>query len=171
MSDTYTTPAQDAARIRKTLKGCGISQRQVSVRARSYSMGSSIDVTINDPTVDIREVRNVAQAAEKIDRDERTGEILCGGNRFLSVDYGPKACAAFAAANADLCAKVIAIAATLEPDTGLDVADGVIVMRRGWQFQLEQTECGGVRCWLPEVRSMKAEHVAAAFLHLRGGGK
>lgn len=109
MSYTYQSPAEAAAEIRGKLKALyGITSRQVSVRAKSFSMGSSLDVTINDPAVDIREVRNVADSKEKIDRD-MYGEILSGGNHYLDVRYGDKAAEAFAAANADAIAKLVEV--------------------------------------------------------------
>jgi copper chaperone CopZ len=108
MNTKYQSPAEAAAEIRGKLKKLyGITSRQVSVRCASFSMGSSLDVTINDPAVDIREVRNVADSKEKISRCEMTGEILSGGNRYLDVRYGKKAAEAFAAANAEALAKLV----------------------------------------------------------------
>lgn len=101
-----TTAAQDAARIRSVLKKQGISQRQVSIRSES----GSISIQIHDPAVDIREVRNVAASSEKVDRDAYTGEILCGGNRFLHVSYSDKAAEVFADQVADLIAAIISSA-------------------------------------------------------------
>jgi len=78
---TYTTPAQDAARIRSTLKKMGVGQKKVSVRSSS----GSISIEIHDPTVDIKEVKNVSASSESIRYCEATGEILCGGNRFVFI--------------------------------------------------------------------------------------
>ena len=83
----YTTCADDAAAIRAALKAKGWGRGRVSVRARSYSMGSSIDVEILDPTIRIADVRAIAETKERIDRDAYTGEILCGANRFVFVKY------------------------------------------------------------------------------------
>jgi hypothetical protein len=81
----YTTPAEDAAQIRAAYKRHGWSSKDISVRARSYSMGSSIDVVVKRPGIPLAVVKGIAETCEKIDRCEITGEILSGGNRFVSV--------------------------------------------------------------------------------------
>ena len=85
MSD-WVPVAVAAKRIRDALKAKGWGRRHVSVRAKSYSMGSSISVTILDVSVPRAEVETVANGEEHVDRDEQ-GEILSGGNRFVFVDY------------------------------------------------------------------------------------
>lgn len=88
----YTTPAEDAKKIREALKARGWNQRDVSVRARSYSMGSSIDVTIKTARPDHGEVEALARGiAERISRCESTGDILGGGNRFVNVSVSDAA--------------------------------------------------------------------------------
>lgn len=82
--------AEAAGRIRAALKARGWGPRQVSVRSRSYSMGSSIDVAILGLAVPFAEVARIAKEEERVDRDDR-GEILSGGNRFVSVDHDPLA--------------------------------------------------------------------------------
>lgn len=83
----YTTPAEDAAEIRKAYKARGWNSRDVSVRAEQFSMGSSINVTIKDPRVDWREAERIAEGKERIARCEITGEILSGGNRYVHVRH------------------------------------------------------------------------------------
>jgi hypothetical protein len=81
-----------AAQIRQTLKKShGWSSRQVSVRAEYFSMGSSIDVTVKDPTIPLPVVKAIAEGAESIRRCEASGEILSGGNRYVSVKYSHEA--------------------------------------------------------------------------------
>lgn len=75
-----------AAEIRKELKAKGWNTRQVSVRTHLYSMGSSIYVTIKNPAIPLNEVKAIANAHERIDRDQ-FGDILSGGNRFVFVKY------------------------------------------------------------------------------------
>jgi len=91
------TTTQAAAAIRKDLKGHGWSGRKVSIRAEYYSLGSSIRVVIKDAGVDVGLVKSIAEAHEIIHRDERTGEILGGGNRFVDVSVS-SACRAELAA-------------------------------------------------------------------------
>jgi hypothetical protein len=83
--------AQSAAEIRAALKGLGLSSRQVSVRASNFSLGSSIDVRINDPDVPLSRVSEIAKQHEHVRHCEITGEILGGGNRYVSVEYSADA--------------------------------------------------------------------------------
>jgi hypothetical protein len=87
MTHTYTTAAQDAATIRQALKAKGITSRDVSVRAESFSMGSAIRVVIKSPRVALGLVETIANQHESIDRCPITGDILAGGNRYVSVNY------------------------------------------------------------------------------------
>ena len=62
---------------------------EVSVR----SSAGSLRVTIKDPSVKRAIVEAIASPHEHIDRDERTGDILRGGNTFLTVEYSDEALA------------------------------------------------------------------------------
>lgn len=88
--------AAAANRIRTELKALfGWTSRDVSVRADSYSMGSTIRVTIKTARVIAAEVERIANSEEDVRRDH-TGEILCGGNRFVDVSYSDELMAALA---------------------------------------------------------------------------
>lgn len=76
-----------AKEIRKELKNMGINARMVSVTTRDAGYEERIDIKIKSPAVDIEKVKAVALHFEEIDRDERTGEILAGGNTFVFVRY------------------------------------------------------------------------------------
>ena len=79
---------EHAAEIRKELKTKhGWTSRQVSVRAEYFSMGSAIRVTIKDANVIPSIVEAVANRAEDISRCSYTGEILSGGNRYVTISY------------------------------------------------------------------------------------
>jgi hypothetical protein len=83
---------EHAAQIRQTLKKShGWTSRQVSIRAEYFSMGSSIDVIVKDPAIPLPAVKAVAEDAESIRRCEISGEILGGGNRYVSVRYSHEA--------------------------------------------------------------------------------
>ena len=73
-------------KIVAAIKALGYNQRQVSVRERGGTMSYSFYVTIRDPKVDFDAVEKAAMAHEDIDRDQYTGEILCGGNTFIHVE-------------------------------------------------------------------------------------
>lgn len=87
MTSTWTSAAEDAAKIRAALKAQGITSRQVSVKSESFSMGSSIDITIKVPGISKSRVEEIANNYERISRDDATGEILSGGNRYVTVNF------------------------------------------------------------------------------------
>lgn len=85
---TYTTAAEDAAKIRAELKRVrGWTSSQISVKSDSYSMGSSIDVTIKAAGIKLAVVKEIAKEFERVRRCEYSGEILSGGNRYVSVKF------------------------------------------------------------------------------------
>ena len=88
---TYMTTEEAAQAVRTALKAKGLNARAVSVRKEYFSLGSSIEITIRDPSVSLRDVKSIAASAERIHRCEITGEILGGGNRYVSVRYSDEA--------------------------------------------------------------------------------
>jgi hypothetical protein len=80
--------------IRQALKAAGVAARAVSVRARR---GEGISVLINSAEVKKALVESIARPFESISRDHYSGEILCGGNTFVSVEYTDEALAALKA--------------------------------------------------------------------------
>lgn len=88
MTKTYATAADTARTIRTAIKKeLGYTSKQVSVRCSNFSMGSSVDVRIKVRGIDVEAVDAIAKRDEKIHRCERTGEILSGGNRYISTSY------------------------------------------------------------------------------------
>lgn len=150
MAQTYPGSTTDhAAQLRAALKARGWTGRDVSVRADSYSMGSSIRVVIKNPAVPLAAVQALAQAHERVDRDQ-WGEILSGGNRFVDVSYSPEALAALA--DRQLLA-VFSAAARLDShgrDTRVLEAigeTGYLLGRgyHGWGYSLYHTDRGHVQ--------------------------
>lgn len=81
--------ASEAKTIRDDLKSeLGLNRTKVSVRSPHYC---SVNVLIHDPKVKLEEVEAIAKRQESIDRCEHTGEIMQGGNTFISVGYSDKA--------------------------------------------------------------------------------
>ncbi len=82
-----------AARIRRNLKKVDKTwnAKKISVRTRLYSMGSSIDVTIKDATVNFAAVRDIAESEQVVRTCEYSGDILGGGNLFIHVDFAKEA--------------------------------------------------------------------------------
>lgn len=96
------TTTEHAAFIRRELKRRhGWNSRQVSVRARYFSLGSSIDVEVKDAAVSLAAVKAIAEPHEQIHRCEITGEILGGGNTYLDVGYSSEALKILARRHAD----------------------------------------------------------------------
>lgn len=68
------------------LKMNGID-KGVTVRHKWFSGGDSFDLTIRSPYIDKRKVETIAKQYQDYDVDERTGEILLGGNTYVFADY------------------------------------------------------------------------------------
>ncbi|MDW3953372.1 hypothetical protein [Staphylococcus equorum] len=77
--------ATDIAKdIRQGLKkDLGLNRNHVSVKTYGNEM---VVVEIKKEDVDEKEVQQYASQFEEIERDERTYEILCGGNTFVHVE-------------------------------------------------------------------------------------
>lgn len=73
--------------ITAELKESGYNSRKVSVSVKDAGWSTKIDITIKDPTVNAHEIEAIVNKRESIDRDERTGEILAGGNTYVFVSY------------------------------------------------------------------------------------
>ncbi len=97
MEEKYIGTTERAAIIRAELKAKKWTARDISVRASSFSMGSSITVTIKNADIPIAAVKEIADKHESISRCQLTGDILSGGNRYLHVGYSTEAREVFAA--------------------------------------------------------------------------
>lgn len=96
---THLTAAQ---KIRRALKmTLSVTARQVSVRDTSSSVDTSVTISIKDGSVSLREVREVAERFQVVRVDELVGDILGGGNTFVSVDYTQEALLARGAEHVD----------------------------------------------------------------------
>ncbi len=86
------TTKEAAALIRKRLRSeLGAKRGDVSVRCSHYSGGSSIYVRINNADIRIADVKRIANDAQQIHRCEISGDILGGGNRYVSVEHASDA--------------------------------------------------------------------------------
>lgn len=72
--------------LRTALKSAGYSSRKVTVRDRGGSLETSLLVTIRSADVSLSAVTAIAAPFENIHRDGY-GEILGGGNTFVTVEY------------------------------------------------------------------------------------
>lgn len=73
--------------IRELLKKEGFKRTDISVRNVRCTMDTIVDVTIKNPYINRKQVDDLLKHFRDIDRDERTGEILSGGNTFVSVEW------------------------------------------------------------------------------------
>ena len=80
------TSTEKAKAIRAALKEAGITSKQVSVRHRYCGYSSSYHITIKDCNVSELQIKDICKRFESVDCDERTGEILEGGNDYIFVD-------------------------------------------------------------------------------------
>lgn len=80
-----------AIRAAQELKSkLGYNQRQVSIRYKLAGYSDSLYFTIRDiKNVNINKVEEFANKFKSVDYDEKTGEILAGGNTyvFVKIDY------------------------------------------------------------------------------------
>lgn len=77
------TDNERLAAIRKELKEHGYNNRRVGVTYDGYA----IRLTIKELAIEMKEIESIAMKYESYSRDERTGEILSGGNTFVIVNY------------------------------------------------------------------------------------
>lgn len=76
--------------IVQALGELGYNSRQVSVRKKRCTHSWDYIVTINDPAVNPFAVDQAVTQFESVRRDEATGDMLQGGNTFVSVQYAPQ---------------------------------------------------------------------------------
>ncbi len=90
MTNPNATPAQI---LRAALKTAGFNSRRVTVRQDL----STLRVTVRDAGVSLSTVKAIADRFRSVRHCHATGEILCGGNTFVDVDYLPEFVAPVAA--------------------------------------------------------------------------
>ena len=73
--------------IRKDLKAAGFAAKDISVRVSYVTYDTSVRVTVKNPLVRLSEVEKIVKKYDEIDWDERTGEILAGGNTYVHCQY------------------------------------------------------------------------------------
>lgn len=125
-----TTTKEHAAEIRKAFKAKGWNAKMVSVRMHQYSMGSSIYVSIKHPSIPPEVARKIAEAHQRVDRCEMTGEILSGGNMFVFVETTDEVQAQLAAPYVDAIRKALAElkqTAKDHPNLHAEIVDGFTV--------------------------------------------
>jgi len=127
---------EKAQEIRNELKTLGYGRKQVSVRSRPVTYSSAIDVTVKALGVDIEKVEEIANKAKSVRYCEVSGEVLMGGNTYVSVQYAHELDEAFAELAKDL---------DFESKHDVKVTDDILASwdeQRGWQFWKMHGSCG-----------------------------
>lgn len=78
-------PVGDA--MRDALKKAGYKRNQVSVSKGRGGYEIVYHVTVKDLMVPIEKIEKIVKKFQSVDWDERTGEILAGGNTMIFVEY------------------------------------------------------------------------------------
>lgn len=73
--------------LKQYFKENGIETKNISIRHSYFGYSDGFDVTIKDISISRKKVEHLLKKYESIDRDERTGEILAGGNTYIQVSY------------------------------------------------------------------------------------
>lgn len=79
------TSTEKAKAIRTALKEAGFNQKQINVKKQFGGYSVAFYVTIRDANIDKSTIENIVNKFKSIDYDERTGEILEGGNDYVFV--------------------------------------------------------------------------------------
>ena len=77
--------------IRDALKKAGWKRSEVTVAKGRGGYDAVYHVTVKNLKLPIENVEKVAKKFEKLDWDDRTGELLAGGNTVIFVEYDWKA--------------------------------------------------------------------------------
>jgi len=73
--------------IRQDIKSeLGYNSRQVSVRENPGGLSTSITVRLKQPGLDFDQIEKITERHVHVDRCERSGEILGGGNTYVFVE-------------------------------------------------------------------------------------
>lgn len=156
--------ATEAKIIREELKKeLGLNRTKVSVRSPHWG---SIIVKIHDPSVDFAEVEKIAKRQESIDRCAASGEILQGGNTFVSVKHSEKAIDIVLAERAKEIEDIQNATVELKQQKSFDgkTIAGHTIMKRGigWVMTKEGEELGTAAWFNPERPSTIAAALLAA---------
>lgn len=151
----YKSTTDHAAEIRAAYKARGWSNRKVSVRAEYFSLGSSIHVEIKHPEVDETEATRIAEEAESIRRCEITGEILSGGNRYVSVSHSPECEKAMAAPYVEAVEEALRTLAEGGHKPGAGAICGIAGIE---EAGVSLEPCGFARLWVGSRREIEFHH-------------
>ena len=73
--------------IRKKLKEAGFTSKDYSIRVRDAGFSTSVDIRVKNPRVRLSDIEQITKRYESVEHDERTGEVLEGGNIYTFCQY------------------------------------------------------------------------------------
>lgn len=164
-----TRAAKAARKIRAAYKKNGWSSKDISVRVSYPGYEQEINVCIKNPNITKADAREVAEPYESIRYDERSGEILQGGNLAISIrlDYEAEA-----EGRRLLIPTAKRITEELEKDVAYDLADGFYIFTsdRYPDFKYELCSDRYPGCY-GNLRAETLDELAAALLYCFGLAK
>ncbi len=114
--------------IAKAIKELGYNSRQVSIKSDSCSYR----ITVRDPKVNIEKVEAAVKPLESVSYDERTQEILSGGNTFIFVYASEEVKEAWANQYLPM---LELVADKVEKDKGLRIDEDYVLFGTGYEGQ------------------------------------
>ena len=76
--------------IANELKKNGYNQTKASVKYRSLTWDSAIEITVKDLKIELESIEKIVKKFEKVRWDDKAQEILTGGNTYIDVKYDEK---------------------------------------------------------------------------------
>jgi hypothetical protein len=83
----YLSNKELSKAIQNDLKAAGVPRAAYSIRVQDCGYSVSVRINIRDLAILPADVKRIALHYQEYDRDERTGEILEGGNTYVFVQY------------------------------------------------------------------------------------
>lgn len=154
----WKSTADAAAEIRKAYKALGWTSRMISVRSSNFAGGSSIDVVINDESVDPVKAKELAETEERIHRCEITHEILAGCNRYVHVRYSDDCQKAMASKYVAPLAEALARVRSMPQSSLASICEGAMVgMRDEHTATIWIGDSFGFQFYPPQIEEAAAE--------------
>lgn len=73
--------------IRNDLKAAGYTNKDIGVRVKDCGYSTSAHVTVKNPNINKKEIAQIVKHHNDFEIDQRTQEILEGGNTYIFIDY------------------------------------------------------------------------------------
>lgn len=73
--------------IRETLKKAGYKTSDFSIRSHDCGYSDATDISIKNLSIKENDIRKLLKGFESVDYDKYSGEILSGGNTYISIHY------------------------------------------------------------------------------------